>query len=284
MPPILTLLRPKQWIKNGFVCAPLFFSLQFLHSSAWIHALLATAAFTLTSCIVYVVNDIADRKQDRMHPKKQHRPIASGAISVRGACLIILVLAAILALILPLLPREASYFIAAYFTLNMLYSFGLKQIAIIDVLIIASGFVLRVLVGGAVIDVPLSSWIILATFLLTLFLGFGKRRHELSVDGYKTARKSLSGYSEPLLDSYINMSCASAFLTYAIYCVETAEKLAKPELVYTVAFVAFGLFRYLRALYIDKEGGSPEHILYKDALFTGNILAWLITMMWVLMG
>ena len=229
------------------------------------------------------MNDMHDAAEDRKHKQKKFRPIASGKIGYAEASVITIILFVISILILFALPITCSVIIGIYVAFQAAYTYYLKKRAIIDVLIIASGFVLRVLMGGYAIDVPMSPWIILTTYLLALFLGFGKRYHELSVDGYADARDSLKQYNKPLLDSLIGISCVSALLSYAIYAVETARLLGKTELVYTVIFVIFGLFRYLQVLYFDKEGGEPEKILLRDKTFFMNGLIWFSTVMCILL-
>ncbi len=284
MKPIVTLLRPKQWVKNAFVLAPLFFSLEFLDAAVWPAALWAVLSFVLMSSAVYVLNDISDAEADRHHPDKKTRPIAAGQVSVPLAVLLMLVLLlAGAGVAFVFLPRECSAVLAVYAVMNLAYSRGLKHVAILDVTLIAVGYVLRVLMGGYAIAVAISPWIVLATFVLALFLGFGKRRHELRLESDQI-RPSLDAYNRPLLDKLINVSCGAALMCYAIYAAETAQALGKVELIYTVAFVAFGLFRYLQFIYFDREGGAPELILYQDRWFVLNLALWLLVTLGVLMG
>lgn len=279
---IIQLLRPLQWIKNAFVLAPLFFAYRFDEKESWTLALTAVLCFILASSVVYIINDIRDVAEDRTHPRKKLRPIASGRITVPVAtALSCLLLGAAIALLFKL-PLSCTIIISIYLLLQVAYTCSLKKQAIFDVLIIASGFVLRVLMGGYAINAPISPWIILTTYLLALFLGFGKRYHELSVDGYSKNRHSLRRYSKPLLDRLIGISCVSALLSYAMYAVETARLLDKTELVYTVVFVIFGLFRYLQVLYLDDKGGEPEKILLKDKIFFANGVLWFIVTMLIL--
>jgi decaprenyl-phosphate phosphoribosyltransferase len=277
----LSLYRPKQWVKNGFILAPLFFSLRFNEPTAVLAALMAVASFVLAAGAVYIFNDLRDIEEDRKHPVKRYRAVPAGKVSVRGA-----VITAVLSLsgavyLSTLLPAECLIVLSTYLVVNFLYSMALKQVAILDVNIVAMGFVLRVLMGSYAIRVDFSPWIILTTFLLALFLGFGKRLHELSTSG-KKVRHALAGYNRALLDKLINVTCATALLSYAIYAVETAARQQKIEFVYTVFFVVLGLFRYLQFLYFDEEGGAPESIIYRDKFFTANILLWLITCIWIL--
>lgn len=285
MKPMLLLLRPRQWVKNLFVVAPLLFSLQFTNAEAIMQAAIALGGFILLSGAVYAVNDIVDRKADQKHPRKKHRPVASGKVSVPAAmALTAVVLTAGLGIIALWLPGACLSVALVYVTLQFAYSARLKRLAIFDVLVIALGFVLRVMMGAYAIGVPVSAWIILTTFLLALFLGFGKRAHEISLKKSDQMRASLSRYSPALLDRLISISCVSALLSYALYAVETSRALGKTEFVYTVLFVVFGLFRYLQIIYVDHKGGEPEHIVLKDPVFVLNGFAWLALSVWILRG
>ena len=280
----IKLIRPQQWVKNAFVLAPLFFSYNFTNISAWKHSIIAIICFTLTSSIVYIFNDIRDIAEDRTHPRKKKRPLAAGKISPASAAIFALILLVVNFIFLATLPFACTIVMLLYLSLQVAYTLSLKKQAIFDVLIIASGFVLRVLMGGYAINVPMSPWIILTTYLLALFLGFGKRYHELSIEGYGDKRKSLQRYNRPLLDRLIGISCVSALLSYALYAVETARILQKTELVYTVVFVIFGLFRYLQVLYIDEKGGEPEKILVHDKVFLANGIIWFVVTMLILIN
>lgn len=278
---LLMLLRPKQWVKNSFVAAPLFFALKVDQLPAWEASIAAVVAFTFIASAIYILNDVRDREEDRLHPVKKHRPIAAGAVKIPTAAFLAILLLAFGFLITSVLPKACFYVIVTYILMNISYSFFIKRIAILDVITIALGFVLRVLMGAYAIEVVVSPWIILSTFLLALFLGFGKRLHEYNIMNAKS-RQALSGYNREFLDKLINATCATSLISYAIYAVEVAQRMGKTNFVFTVFFVAFGLFRYLQFLYLNKEGGSPESILYTDRLFIANILAWLITCVWIL--
>lgn len=281
---LIKLIRPKQAVKSVFVFAPLFFSFKFLEPVAWMETILAALAFLATAGIVYIFNDICDVEEDRAHPRKCHRPLAAGHVTVFQAKIFALILLATTLILLSRLPVACTVIIAIYALLQIAYTCSLKKQAIIDVLIIAMGFVLRVCMGSYAINVPLSPWIILTTYLLALFLGFGKRYHELSVKGYDDKRHSLKKYSKPLLDRLIGVSCAATLLSYALYAIETARSLDKTPFVYTVVFVVFGLFRYLQVLYIDEGGGEPEKVLLEDKIFLGNGIIWFTTTILILLS
>lgn len=279
---IVKLMRPLQWVKNFFVFAPLLFAFRFTDLAAWSSAIIAALSFAFLSSAVYIFNDIKDVNEDRNHPRKKKRPIASGKVSLQIAYLLIALLVTLSVWAANHLPFESQIVLITYLTLQLFYTIKLKHVAIIDAMVIASGFVLRVLVGGYAISVEISPWIILTTYLLALFLGFGKRYNELSVAGYKKSRSSLNSYNKNFLESLIVISCFTTMISYAIYTVETANELGSNNLVYTMVFVIFGLFRYLQILYVEGKGGEPEIILFREKLFFVNCLMWLVSTLLIL--
>jgi len=278
----LSQLRPKQWIKNGFIFAALFFSGKFTETDAWIATFTATLCFLLASCAVYVVNDIQDRTEDRTHPVKKNRPIADGKITSLQATYVAIFCAAAALYLLTWLPYGCAVVIALYAGLNLLYTAILKKLALIDLFTLAFFYVLRVLMGCYAAQVTVSPWIILATFLLALFLGFGKRYHEMGIETYVQTKPNLQHYSRELLDKLVIITGGAALLTYAIYAAEVAERTGKVEMIYTVAFVAFGLFRYLQSVYVYKQGGEPETIILCDKWQLINLAVWLVTTLLIL--
>ena len=278
----LKLLRPKQWIKNAFVFAPLFFAHKFTELSGWYICSTAAVAFLSMSCVVYICNDMLDRAEDRHHPVKRQRPLASGLISMQDAGVLACLLAAVAAIAIAALPGECLLIAAAYLGLNAAYTLRLKRVAIVDVFCISAFYVLRVLMGCYALAVTVSPWIILTTFLLALFLGFGKRYHELSIEGYTQHKQNLQHYSREFLDKLITLCGGATLITYAIYTAEIAHQINRVEIVYTVTFVAFGLFRYLQSIYVYNEGGEPESIIFKDKLQLLNVALWLMATLWVL--
>lgn len=278
------LLRPRQWIKNAFVVAPIIFAPKFDSAEAWAFTLTATLAFILISACVYVLNDIRDREEDRLHPVKRARPVASGALGVPYALAVAMLCALACAALLTRLPVACSYVVAAYVLLNLLYTALLKKLALLDVFFIAVCFVLRVLAGCLAISVVMSPWIALTTFLLALFLGFGKRYNELGIAEYATIKPNLQHYSRELLDRLIVICAASALVCYAIYAAEMARTLNDNTIIYTVAFVAFGLFRYLQSIYVYAQGGEPERVILNDRWQWVNMALWLSVTMLALFG
>lgn len=284
-------MRPKQWTKNAIVLAPLIFALgdpaQYVPETAWITALAATAIFCMVSSGTYILNDLRDIELDRMHPAKRQRPFASGALPRKaGVALLFLLLAGGQALAFAL-DRGFAIAVAGYILLQVLYSFGLKQIALLDVLVIASGFVLRAMAGGLAIHVPLSPWLLLCTMLLALFLALCKRRHELVALGITDgiSRPSLRAYDQRLLDVLIPMIGAATLLAYCLYTFwpDTVSKFGSYKLGFTIPFVVYGLFRYLDLVYRQELGDRPEQLLLTDlplliniALYGGTVLSLLL--------
>ena len=282
MSSILSLLRARQWIKNGFVFAPLFFARRFMEPQAWLLTIFAAAGFLAVSCAIYVINDWRDADADRLHPVKKLRPIAAGTVTRREAALLVLIFAFIALILLMRLPLGCAVLAEIYAAMNLAYTFFLKRFALIDVFVIAIGYVLRVLTGCYALSVIVSPWIILATFLLALFLGFGKRYHEMSVAGYAEARVSFKGYNRELLDRLVTITGGAALITYAIYTADIARTTGRLDMVYTVAFVAFGLFRYLQSVYVYGKGGEPESMIFRDPWQLANLALWLLTVIVIL--
>lgn len=275
---LLKLSRPAHWPKNVFVLAPLVFA-QLLHvPSAVARSLAAFGCFCAASSIVYVLNDYLDREADRKHPLKKHRPLAAGTISPAVALgFAAFVLTGLLVAASALGPLFLAI-VLVYLMLNALYSLRLKQVVILDVMIVSLGFVLRVLGGGAAISVHVSSWLLLCTIFLALFLAFSKRRHELMLlsSEAKSQRRVLSNYSADFLDQMINVVTASTVVAYALYCAapETIERFETEFLVYTIPFVLFGVFRYLYLMYQAPTQINPTEAVVRDLPSLLNIGLW----------
>ena len=282
---ILITLRPRQWIKNLFVFAALIFTRNLTNLSLLEQAILAFVIFCGLSASVYIINDILDLEQDRQHPLKRQRPIASGRLGVPLALLLSLVLAVIS--LLGALPLDGRLFLTAliYFGLNLIYSWKLKHVVIVDVLIVAIGFVLRAMAGAYAIDVPISNWLYLCTILISLFLALAKRRHELVLleDKAINHRASLGEYSPYFLDQLIAVVAPSTLVAYALYTMdpEVTRKLS-PNLIFTVPFVIYGIFRYLYLVHQKDKGGSPTEIMLTDIPLMLNIVLWLLIVLWVI--
>ena len=285
---LLRALRPDQWTKNGVVLAAFFFALgdhyQSVAVSALLRALAATAVFCAASSAIYLVNDVRDAAADRLHPTKRFRPVAAGLVSAPLALAMSAALAVCAATGALRLSGRFAAVIAAYMLMQVAYTFVLKRVALVDVFIIAFGFVLRAAAGGLALNVLISPWLLLCAFLLALFLALCKRRHEkLSLEDHADAhRASLGGYDARLLDQLIGIVSAAVIVCYAIYTLwpETVHKFGTSMLSLTVPFVMFGVFRYLDLVYRHERGGRPERILLSDlpliidlALYGATVLA-----------
>jgi 4-hydroxybenzoate polyprenyltransferase len=269
-------MRPQQWAKNAVVLAGLVFAEITDQPHAVLEALFALTAFVLASASVYIVNDIRDIAVDREHPLKRRRPLAASEIDSRAAIRVAVGLAlAGLALATFVTPLLASI-IGAYLTLMVAYTIWLKRVAILDVMVIAVGFVLRAVGGAVAVAVPISPWLLVCAFLLALFLGFGKRRAELVGLGLDAARHrvALAGYTGPLLDQLVRISAGAALVTYAIYTVVSTSVPDNGSMLMTVPFVAFAIFRYLFLIYGRGLGGSPESLLFRDRWLLGSVALW----------
>ena len=273
---LLRTMRPKQWSKNAVVFGALVFAFRFRDPRDVALTFAAFFLFCLLSSAVYIMNDLADRERDRMHPRKRFRPLASGALSPRVAvvaCAVILLGTLALAF---LINWQFGAICVLYFVTQIAYSFWLKHAVIIDVLVLASGFVLRAMAGALVIGVPISPWLYVCVTLLGLFLGFSKRRHELILlsEGAGSHRKILQEYSPVLLEEMISVVTSSTVMAYALYTF-SAENLPKNHLMMiTIPFVLYGIFRYQYLIYQKNEGGTPEELLLRDRPLLVAIVLW----------
>ena len=276
----LNLARPRQWVKNGFVLTGLLFGHALGEAGAVLAALAATAAFCLMSSAVYAMNDCFDRVPDREHPDKRSRPVASGAIPTRAAMIFGALLAGAGLALGAWAGPLVAVILAAYALLNLGYSLGLKRIAVVDVAIIASGFMLRILAGTLGIGIEPSRWLFFCGLMVTLFLGFAKRRAELGrlAEGAGRHRPVLDEYSESFLDRVVLACAAGMLVSYGLYTVST-DTVAQhgPDLVLTLPFVLFGTFRYLFLLHHRGGGGDPSTELVGDPWLLAAAVGWLTT-------
>lgn len=279
-------LRPRQWTKNLIVFAGLLFAQQAGDIQAVAVAVLAFVIFCVLSSAGYLFNDTLDAPADRTHPVKQRRPIASGRLAVGNALAVALVFASVGMALALWINLRFGLIALAYIALAALYSLGLKRIVILDVIILAVGFVLRAAGGAAAIQVPMSPWLLICTLMLALFLGLSKRRHELVLleEGAAAHRASLSEYTPYLLDQMINVVTASTVITYALYTLstQTGGPANSHLLVYTVPAVLFGVFRYLYLVHQRGEGSDPDRILVGDLPLIIDIVVWLAIVVVVL--
>lgn len=274
---LIKTMRPRQWVKNVFVFAALVFDKQLLNLDSFLNTLAGFALFCLISSSVYIFNDIADVEADRSHPEKKKRPIPSGKLPIRAAWIAGIALVAF--------TFAASYFLAPgfeavvviYFLLNVAYTKWLKHIPIVDVLVIAAGFVLRVHAGVTLISVErFSPWLYVVMTLLSLFLGFGKRRAELALlaHGAGSHRKVLDGYTLPLIDQYIMIVSATTIVAYSLYTFSAPNVPDSHSMMLTIPFVVYAIFRYLYLVQVKHSGGAPEEILLTDRPFQIAMILW----------
>lgn len=271
------LLRPHQYVKNLFIFAPMLFSFA-LASENIIATFIAFVLFSLIASSIYVLNDLMDIQEDRQHPKKKNRPLASGKVSPQSAKLLILTLATVAFIFAFLYNQQLFIVLLIYFVLNIAYSLKLKHITIVDIFIIASGFVLRLFAGAAVIDTPLSMWIIIMTFLLALFLAVAKRRDDvlLSSQGKET-RKNIDGYNLEFVNAVMVFMSGVIVVAYILYTVsdEVIERLNSEYLFLTTFFVILGIMRYMQLTFVEQNSGSPTKIVLKDRFLQLTIMFWL---------
>jgi len=279
---LLKTMRLRQWTKNGFVFFALVFDKQLFQINPFLRTLEGFFLFCLVSSAVYLLNDIFDIEADRQHPEKKNRPLASGALPVSvawGAAI------ALVAVALPFGYRLAPVFavyLATYLVINLFYSLWLKHVPILDVLIVSSGFVLRVAAGVALITVErFSPWLYMITVLFSLYIGFGKRRAEMSLleKSAGSHRKVLDGYTLPLLDQYITIVSGTTIVAYSLYTFSAPNLPENHSMMLTIPFVVFGIFRYLQLIQTGHAAGAPDEVALKDRPLQATVLLWVITVL-----
>ncbi|HEX9657326.1 MAG TPA: decaprenyl-phosphate phosphoribosyltransferase [Bacteroidota bacterium] len=279
---LFKLLRPKHWVKNLFVFAPLVFARELFDGNAIALSLRAFGAFCLTASVVYIFNDIADIEADRAHPKKKNRPLAAGAIQKSHAFFSAAILIGIVFFLTYGLTWQFKAILASYFIMNLAYSFKLKEVVLLDVLVIATGFMMRVLGGAYAIDVYVSTWLILCTLFLSLFLGFAKRRSEIvthSSRGEISQRKVLSLYKVEYLDQMLTLAAAGAVISYALYTVapRTIEIFGTEKMIYTTVFVVYGVLRYMYLIHMTDSTENPTGAVLSDPGTIINVGLWILS-------
>ena len=285
----LLLVRPQQWIKNGFVLIPMFFGGRLLNADDAIASVVTFFAFSCAASAIYCFNDIVDVDADRRHPVKCGRPIASGAVSVPTAYALMAVLALLSALLLFFLPQragETAGIVAFYFLLNMAYCIWLKRHAIIDVCTVATGFVLRILAGGMACDVAVSNWLVLMTFLLALFLSFAKRRDDVlrMNETGEPPRRNTIRYNLTFVNQAITVTGTVTLVCYIMYTVspEVVSRFHAPYLYLTSIFVLVGLLRYMQLTVVDEVSGDPTKILLRDRFTQAIVVAWIMAFLLII--
>jgi 4-hydroxybenzoate polyprenyltransferase len=282
MNPVIRLLRPEQWLKNLFIFAPLIFSKHLFDLAYFGLAVEAFLVYSLLSSTVYIFNDIGDRELDKLHPTKCNRPIAAGQVTVTEGVAIAVGLMIVLVALLTLQNLRFVLVAVAYFLMNLAYSFYLKRIILVDVFVVAAGFMLRVLAGAYAIDVQVSEWLILCTLFVSLFLSISKRRGELLLvrtSDHFEGRPVLRSYEVEFLDQMMTIAASGMAISYALYSVaeRTISIFGTSNLIFTTVFVLFGIFRYLFLVRSKKTEDNPTHMLMTDLVTVLNIAAWFIT-------
>ena len=278
---ILNSMRFQQWIKNFFIFAALIFSANLFNVQDLLLTILGFILFSIAVSGVYIFNDIIDLEKDKLHPLKTRRPLPSEKLSVKAAAIASFILVLIGLLGAFILKTEFGVVLSIYVIINVWYSYQLKSIVILDVMTIATGFVLRVIGGAVLIGVPTSEWLIICMVLLSLFLGFSKRRHEILIleNLANTLRSVLQHYNPYFLDQMIGIVTATTVMSYALYTIseETIHKFGTKHLIYTVPFVLYGIFRYLYLVHKKEEGGNPTKVALTDLPLLVNIVLWIVT-------
>ena len=278
---LIELIRPKQWIKNLFLFAPILFAGQLLNLELLSKNLIAFIAFCGVSSCVYIINDIVDIESDRVHRKKRYRPLASGDITIKTAVVFLVILLILTILLSLTLNLYFGITVFTYFMINILYSFKVKHIVILDVFFVSFGFMLRVAAGAAAISVPVSSWMILTTIFVSLFLAVSKRRAELSQieqENIEKQRKVLDHYAIEFTEQMNTIAATGTIICYALYTVSSKaiSTFQTDKLIYTTPFVIYGIFRYLYLIHKKNLGESPTQIVTKDIPIIINTIIWFI--------
>ncbi|MBT4730473.1 decaprenyl-phosphate phosphoribosyltransferase [Candidatus Woesearchaeota archaeon] len=283
---ILKLIRPHQYIKNLFIFAPLFFVGQIANVELFLNLVVTFIAFSISASAIYILNDFQDIEEDRQHPEKKYRPLASGAISKKTAIVLMNTFFIVGISLMATLSLQALVILCLYIALNFGYSFYFKRIAILDVTIISIGFVLRLFVGSAVIEIPLSMWIVIMTFLLSLFLALAKRRDDvlLFINTGKKMRKAIGGYNLQFIDGAMMIMASVVIVSYILYTtsIDVFQSAQSEYLYLTALFVILGIMRYLQIAFIESDSGSPTKIIFNDKFIQVTILAWILSFVWII--
>jgi decaprenyl-phosphate phosphoribosyltransferase len=281
VPAVLKLIRVKHWIKNLFIFIPIFFAGQLLNYDLYLPLLEGFLAYSLIASSIYVLNDLRDIENDRIHPKKQFRPLAAGTIKPVTAKFLVPVLLAAGFVLAITIDLKFAWILLIYFVLNLAYSFGLKNVSILDVLLVAIGFVLRIKAGSVIADIPLSQWIIIMVFLLALFIAIAKRRDDLLIkETSGTDMRAVSKiYSREYLGTMLAMFSGIIVVAYMMYTLspEVIARIGTYRLFYTSLFVVAGIMRYLQLALINNDTGSPVELLTKDRFLQACIVLWVVS-------
>ena len=286
MKAMFNIIRPQQYIKNVFILLPLFLAGQITNTELLSKALMAFVAFSFSASAIYIFNDYRDIKDDRKHPKKKYRALASGLISKNVALSLMTILLIMGFSLMAIISLNALVILSIYIILNIAYSCKLKRIALLDVTIIAIGFVLRLFVGSFTYEISLGIWIVVMTFLLALFMALAKRRDDVLIfkkSGNKM-RKVVTGYNLQLIDGAMTIMASIIIVAYISFTTSSKniEKFQNENLYLTALFVIFGVMRYLQMTFVEKNSGSPTEIILKDKIMQINLLLWLLSFIWII--
>jgi len=281
---LIKTMRPKQWVKNIFVFAPLVFDKKLLELDYLAQTVAGFVLLCVVSGTVYIINDVADADKDRQHPRKRERPIASGKVSVGAAVTLAIILLLIALPLAFLLDPVFGAIASGYLLIQVAYSFWLKNVVIIDVMIIAAGFLMRVAAGVPLADAPISPWLYICMTLLALLIGFGKRRHELTLlkENANAHRQSLEDYNISLLDHVISIVTASILLAYALYTFSAPNLPEEHTMMLSIPFLLYAIFRYLYLIHVKGMGGAPEEIVFSDRPLQVSVVLWGLSVIVVL--
>jgi len=283
--PIIKLIRPHQYIKNIFIFMPIFFIGHITNIELILITTTAFVAFSISASAVYIFNDYQDIDDDRKHPEKKHRPLASGSITKKFAITLIGVFFIIGISIMATISFQVVGILCIYITLNIAYSLYLKHIAILDVSIIAICFVLRLFIGSSATGTALSMWIIITTFLLALFIALAKRRDDILffLNTGKKMRRAIDGYNLQLIDGAMMIMASVVIVTYILYTtsIEVLQRMQSEYLYLTALFVVLGIMRYLQISFVENNSGSPTKIVLRDKFMQITILAWTFSFAWI---
>jgi decaprenyl-phosphate phosphoribosyltransferase len=277
---VLTLLRPKQYIKNFLVFSAIFFSFSFGDVEKLLRTIEAFVCFCLAASAVYIMNDIIDVDEDKQHPEKRHRPLASGSVDMRTAYILLASLSVLALILSGLAGAELFFTIGLYIVINVLYSLKVKRIAILDIVFLSFGFLLRIIAGGVVTNIPISMWLVIMTFLLAVFLGIAKRREDvrLGEQGLET-RKNISQYNLEFINATMVLMAGVIIVSYLLYTVssEIQLKFSTNYLYITSLFVIVGILRYMQIIFVENGNSNPTDVLYRDRFIQIDIALWIIS-------
>jgi len=286
--PFIIVLRPYQWTKNLLVFSGLIFSVSFFNKQHLQLSIAAFGIFCLASSGVYILNDLKDIRRDMRHPEKRMRPIPAGKISILHARILMTLLIAFASYFAFMVGKSFFIILMLYFIFNISYSFGLKNVVILDAMIVAMGFLLRAVSGCVAIHVNVSPWLFICSLMLSMLLSFGKRRNELNVlrDDARIHRNSLQFYTVQLLDMILTICAAASIVTYSLYtmALETIHRFGSQRLIMTTPFVLFGVFRYLYLIYTQNKGGDPTKLLSTDLPTIINGILWVLCIVYIIYG